>query len=133
MLVPPLQGQAGLVTEFKFDRQRDVGSVNRTNRVGAVFKDLYRLSTYDPTAPWIRLFVYVTEGEMARHFRSPRLGFQCFFDGPLDTTLDDLFALSSVASIQTHLTGLKSSARVRQVFSREQDGLFLRLYQVSQP
>jgi hypothetical protein len=133
LLVPPLQGQAGLLTEFKFDRQQEAGNVNRTHRVGAVFKDLYRLSRYDPQGSWIRLFVYITEGEMARHFRSTRLGLSGFFDGPLDTTLDGLFTLGSVATIQTHIAGLQSQARVRQVFRQDQGELYLRLYQVGPP
>ncbi|MBC8466185.1 hypothetical protein H8D57_04075 [bacterium] len=67
--------------EFKYDR-RNPGKTNqnRTQRAGAVFKDLFRLTQVPDKTAKKKYFVYLTDDEMAGYFRNPANGFARFFE-----------------------------------------------------
>ena len=57
----------GLAVEFKYDREiPSEGSVNKTQRAGAAFHDLYRLTGI--TEKYIRVFIYVASPAMNEYF-----------------------------------------------------------------
>lgn len=74
----PNLGGAAIAVEFKYDRDIPSGrNTPRTQKVGKVFHDLYRLGQLDPTAK--RLFVYLASSEMTKHFMSERNNLSEFF------------------------------------------------------
>jgi hypothetical protein len=75
--VPNLRGVATAI-EFKYDRDFPSGKNSpRTQKVGKVFHDLYRLGQLDSTAK--RFFVYLASSEMTKHFMSERNRLTEFF------------------------------------------------------
>jgi len=71
---------SSMAFEFKYDRRNPSNTnQNRTQRAGAVFKDLFRLGRIPDNTAEKKYFIYLTDDEMAVYFRNPRNGFAKFF------------------------------------------------------
>lgn len=135
LLVPPREPLAGLLAEFKFDREltpRDGArrNVNRTSRVADVLKDLCRVSTYDQAGHWRRLFVYVTHDEMVNHF-SRSAAFGTFFNHAQQLELQELLGRAQSASYTRVLGDLRGTGRVSLLHRTDQAGLHIRVFEVT--
>lgn len=78
----PAAGDPGLAVEFKYDREiPSEGSVNKTQRAGAAFHDLYRLTGI--TEKYIRVFIYVASPAMNEYFNNERNRLAQFYNQPI--------------------------------------------------
>lgn len=69
-----------LVFEFKFDRRiPSQRNLNKTQRAGGVFSDVFRLARY-PGIATRRIFVYLTDREMAIYFQNQHNNLDDFFN-----------------------------------------------------
>lgn len=80
VVIPNYDGCCVLM-EFKYDRQIPGGlNQNRTQRAGYLFKDISRLKVYQHNERNLRLFVYLTDAEMAQYLANPQNGLTEFFE-----------------------------------------------------
>lgn len=98
--------------------------------MAAAFLDLYRLGAYDPLGSWERLFIYLTEGEMAGHFRSRTVGLRSFFDDSQPLALGALLGHSQGKTFHRRLADLTSNATVELLYRADAEDLHLRVYRV---
>ena len=67
--------------EFKYDREiPSHQKLNKTNRAGAVFNDLFRLTYIPESTAQIKYFVYLTDSQMASYFLNQDNGYGDFFN-----------------------------------------------------
>ena len=70
-----------VIIEFKYDRAIPSGSnAPRPQKAGKHFNDMSRLLDFSTSLPAIRLFVYLTDSEMASYFRNPSNNLVDYFD-----------------------------------------------------
>ncbi len=75
--------RASSAFEFKFDRPiPSEKNSPRTQKAGAVFKDLFRLARVPMDKAQQRFFIYLTANEMADYFRNPQNRLLSFFELP---------------------------------------------------
>lgn len=78
--LPEYQGSA-VAIEFKYDRDLPGGrNIPRTQKAGALFKDLYRLVQVIEQTGARGLFVYVTNAQMASYLANPQNGLNGFYE-----------------------------------------------------
>ncbi len=71
---------SSVALEFKYDRRNPSDTnQNRTQRAGAVFKDLFRLAKVPGQTAQKKFFIYLTDDEMAGYFNNPKNGFSRLF------------------------------------------------------
>ena len=110
--------------EFKYDRDIPSGkNAPRTQRAGAIFKDLYRLLLVVEDTGAKGVFVYVATEEMASYLRNPGNGLHDFFELARDATfrIDERLFLDRATTFRktagrvfsATLTGLLSTSLVR--------------------
>jgi hypothetical protein len=81
LLIQAAPGRLSTAFEFKYDRAIPSGrNQPRTQKAGAVFKDLFRLARIPAKLAQERYFIYVTGSEMRGYFQNPRNRFAEFFD-----------------------------------------------------
>ena len=73
-------GDTGLAIEFKYNRAGN-DNQQRTKHAGKALHDLHRMSQIP--LGMHRLFIYLTDAEMARYFSNPNNGLSDFFGGEL--------------------------------------------------
>lgn len=79
--IEPTEKEKGLAVEFKYDRKLPgQGTINKTQRAGKVFHDLYRLSKI--STDYTRVFIYVATREMNIYFRNSA-ELNMFYDPPV--------------------------------------------------
>jgi hypothetical protein len=125
-------GRPAIAMEFKYDRGIPGGrNQPRTQKAGAVFRDLGRLLTVG--AVHLRLFVYLTDRELADYFLNPANGLDRFFGLMPAATLplDTPFFVGWAPAFHTAMRPWPGSARLRGVASEtlERDH-FLRIYEI---
>ena len=80
---------SSMAFEFKYDRRNPSNAnQNRTQRAGAVFKDLFRLAKVPSDTAEKKYFIYLTDDEMAIYFRNPKNGFAKLFALRLGESFD---------------------------------------------
>lgn len=95
--------------------------------------DIHRLSLYEPTLPWQRLMVYVSDSEMVGHFRSARNGLAEFFDGSGECDISALVRSNVGKTFASSFQGVVPTTQSRIVFQADQDGpegLWVRIFSV---
>jgi hypothetical protein len=78
--VEPTNFKKGLVMECKYDRKnRKNTTLNKTNRAGAIFNDLFRLAAFKKanTEKW---FIYLTDNDMSIYLSNPNNKLNDFFN-----------------------------------------------------
>jgi len=78
--IPNYEGKE-VIIEFKYDRAIPSGkNVPRPQKAGKHFNDMSRLLDFDTSLPATRLFVYLTDSEMASYLRNPSNNLVAYFD-----------------------------------------------------
>jgi hypothetical protein len=123
-----------MAVEFKYDRRIASGKNQpRTQKVGAMFNDIFRLAHVPKIQAVTKYFIYVTDSEMASYFRNPANGFRDFFALPISQSfrLDTSFAKSRAATFQSRLTVEVVDCTVICSLARELNGgNSLRIYEI---
>lgn len=78
--IAPQNGDEGLAIEFKYNRAGN-DNQQRTKHAGKALHDLHRMSQIP--LGMSRLFIYLTDSEMASYFSNPQNGLSDFFSGEL--------------------------------------------------
>ena len=79
-VVSAQENRPELVFEFKFDRRiPSKHNLNKTQRAGAVFADIFRLARY-PGTETHRIFTYLTDRNMVVYFQNPHNQLEKFFN-----------------------------------------------------
>lgn len=120
--------------EFKYDRPiPSEKNAPRTQKAGAVFKDLFRLARVPKEAAPQRFFIYLTAQEMADYFRNPANRLNSFFELPEGQchALAPNFVLGQAATFQNVVGNWPIACQLtgafRRNFSRQH---FLRIFVV---
>jgi len=120
--------------EFKFDRPiPSEKNAPRTQKAGAVFKDLFRLACVPAAEAQQRFFIYLTANEMADYFRNPQNQLQSFFELPEGKTysLTPEFVKGLASTFQSVVGEWVTPCTVIGVYRRNLSHQFaLRIYQV---
>lgn len=78
--IPNYDGKE-VIIEFKYDRAIPSGkNAPRPQKAGKHFNDMSRLLDFSTSLPAIRLFVYLTDSEMASYLRNPSNNLVDYFD-----------------------------------------------------
>ena len=83
LFIRPIGNRPATAFEFKFDRPIPCGkNAPRTQKAGAVFKDLLRLARVPRSVAPQRFFIYLAANEMTDYFRNPQNRLRSFFELP---------------------------------------------------
>lgn len=135
LLVRAVPGRQSAAFEFKYDRaipsQRNLP---RTQKAGAVFKDLFRLAHIPENITNVRYFIYCTSEEMASYLRNPTNGWTRFWslrkNEQYDLTINSVQSQS--ATFRGVIGNLFIPCKVTGLFVSDlPSGHCLRAYQVS--
>ena len=119
-----------LVFEFKFDR-RSNGGLNKTQRAGAVFADIFRLARY-PGTETHRIFIYLTDQDMAIYFRNPYNLFEEFFNlAPNDQWEITKESIGSRPNTFQEKAYPLVDCVVTAILRKDLRGFYLRMYEVT--
>lgn len=120
--------------EFKYDRPiPSEKNAPRTQKAGAVFKDLFRLARVPKETATQRFFIYLTTQEMAEYFRNPVNNLVSFFELPEGQcyALAPKFVLGQAATFQNVVgswpIGCQLTGAFRRNLSKQH---FLRIFVV---
>ncbi len=81
--IPATESRTGEVIEFKYHRQIPSGkNPPRPQKAGHLFKDIDRLQRFENGIEINRIFIYVTDGEMANYMDNKSNGLYDFFRLP---------------------------------------------------
>ena len=133
-VISPPNSKESIAFEFKYDRQNpSQTNQNRTQRAGAVFKDIFRLAYIPPSTARRKLFVYITDSEMASYFDNPHNKLNTFFHLRKGHSYDitPSFISSKATTFQNSLKNLYKPCKVISQFSSQLSGNhFARIYEV---
>jgi len=136
LLIAQCPGRAAVACEFKYDRAIPSGrNMPRPQHAGAIFKDLFRLARIPAELAGERLFIYLTDSEMASYLANPGNGLTRFYDLPVGVTmpLDQAFVQRHSATFIKATAGLALPCRVTGAFQAELAGSHsLRIWRVEQ-
>lgn len=120
--------------EFKFDRPiPSEKNAPRTQKAGAVFKDLFRLARVPKETATQRFFIYLTAHEMAAYFRNPVNNLVSFFELPEGQcyALGPNFVLGQAATFQNVVGNWYINCQLTGAFRRNlSQQHFLRIFVV---
>jgi hypothetical protein len=120
--------------EFKYDRPiPSEKNAPRTQKAGAVFKDLFRLAHVPKETATQRFFIYLTAQEMANYFRNPANHLSSFFELPEGQcySLTTNFVLGQVATFRNVVGDWPITCQLTGAFRRNlSQQHFLRIFVV---
>lgn len=120
--------------EFKYDRPiPSEKNAPRTQKAGAVFKDLFRLARVPKETATQRFFIYLTAQEMADYFRNPANRLNLFFELPEGQSyaLAPNFIFGQAETFRNVVVDLPIACQLTGAFRRNLSQThFLRIYQI---
>lgn len=120
--------------EFKYDRPiPSEKNAPRTQKAGAVFKDLFRLARVPKETATQRFFIYLTAQEMAVYFRNPGNNLLSFFELPEGQcySLATNFVLGQAATFQNVVGNWPVDCQLTGAFLKNLTSKhYLRIYQI---
>lgn len=120
-----------IAMEFKYDRRTEA-TAPRSQKAGKVLNDIYRLSLINKEFAEKRLFIYLTDDEMASYFRNPQNGLEELFElsGSNDLVLDSSLTVGKAQTLLNNIGGALN-CRVKSVLKRElPNNHSLRIYEL---
>ena len=127
--------QPSMAFEFKYDRRMEQGTtMNRTQRAGKLFEDIFRLAALPANSAELKYLVYVTDIVMAHYFRREQNRFDHVFELAAGTYIDlhERYFDGYRKSMTAIIAEVACACRVSLFFSRELPGNhFIRVYKVT--
>ena len=117
--LPSTSERAGLVVEFKYDRQIPSGKNSpKSQKAGKLFNDIFRLARFDKDDNATFWLIYLTDKEMASYLRNN--GLVDFFDLDVGEVLmiDDNYISTKSATFRGVIGG-PINIRIKSVWSKE--------------
>lgn len=134
LFICPQEERPAIAVEFKFDRPiPSEKNAPRTQKAGAVFKDLFRLARVPGLKAQSKFFVYLASSEMSDYFRNPQNRLLPFFELPNDKTysLTPDFVKGQAATFQSVVGEWAISCTITGSYRRNLANQFaLRIFQV---
>jgi len=124
-----------VIIEFKYDRVIPSGkNAPRPKKAGKHFNDMARLLSFATSLPAIRLFVYLTDSEMASYLRNPSNGLTEYFEMIPKSTIeiDEGFFKSKSRTFQASSGGFIKASIHCDWASKLPKNHELRIYNISQ-
>jgi hypothetical protein len=132
-VIRPSGERPPLAFEFKYDRANPGGrNQNRTQRAGAVFRDIFRLAKVPPEIATAKYFIYATDSEMAGYFRNPANRLAEMFESGVEPMRYGQSVFSGFS--QTFLSSIAElccDCHVSRVFSADLDTHCVRVWSVT--
>jgi hypothetical protein len=131
--LPKYNGEADVAIEFKYDRNSSVDNNQpKTQKAGAVFRDLQRLALSVKDKEVRSYFVYVTSEEMAGYFKNKRNGVSELWNLECGNTLkiNDAFFCNKTKTFLNQIVG-SFEAEIACAFKSDlPDKNYLRIYYI---
>jgi len=132
--IPQYDGHE-VIIEFKYDRAMPGGgNLPRTQKAGSLFKDIGRLTLFIPRSQSkpTRLFIHMTDGEMATYMGNAGNGLDTYFNLPVGSCLRvDLPFFQNKAAVFQRSAGQPFKATLIGRFSGELPNRhFLRIFEI---
>lgn len=136
MYIPSDNEFPGFIFEFKFDRViPSQKNINKTQRAGKAFADIFRLSKFIPNQKKIyRYFTYVTDKEMAIYFKNPNDQLSDFFELEVGKSLyiDKEYIENHSNTFVNTVKGLVNPCMVRMCYKKDyNEDKWLRIYDIN--
>jgi len=126
--------EPNIAIEFKFTKKIPSGfNKPRTQVAGSIFKDINKITTFNQDSALRRIFVFLTDLEMAKYLNSPVNGFVSFFNLQINNSIiiDSRF-INTKAKTFYESVGKFTPVKLTCLFKEDlQHEYFLRIYEIS--
>jgi hypothetical protein len=134
LFIQPSDQRPSSAFEFKYDRPiPSKKNAPRTQKAGAVFKDLFRLARIPVETASIRVLIYLASQEMQDYFSNPNNGLSAFYNqaigNPYQVTSDMMTSKASTfrSVVEDWFTPISVTCLYRRDLSRQHA---MRIFQV---